>query len=927
MRASHEDRTGTAGHSEVTANFERLGWGPVPNPYHDLGTDLFIQVRDERGFDLGLLVGAQVKSGPSAFDRPKNDAHGELEGWWFRDTDRRHVNAWLRHSVPHLIVLHDLDKRVSYWQHITEETVESTGTGAKVFVPVGRTVDVSNREALLEVAGARRPGIAWEGSVWMAGALILPPDRLRHALIVPRLVAPHPNAGTEDSLSAEQAIAMLMQARLAALEAFAKQHDDVPELEHALESEDWAWRFAGALYARAVESELRPLLQIGAGAPTPEARVAASVAAASALLEEGRTEEALPILDDALARDEAATVDHAWLLVQRARARAEIGQLAEAQDDALGAQGVRLTAANDATATAIAASAALLLFRTSSWSDKDLRSAITYADTAANWWRTQTTARGLWATTEHSFTEWSRGPVTTYAEGDPGHNSLQAAALMASHAGDQGAWRELSAGVAQNDLLQLDRHADPERVAEALTELRRAGDAKALQSAVRRIVADGPAAAASSAAAEVELPASTRTSGLANLTLLQHAGDVLDPATAEHTIACLLDALTDPAVFAARTTPTYVLSNQLIETLAGVVCAAGDDAARAVIEQVLDINRVELEIDAEAWARVVRALPAEAWTDSDVAQARDVADRHDDSLRLALLRRASEAGDDRARETLVDEASKGSVGALAALGDVRDIRADIVAGHIHTLGESLRRVVADGRKGAWYFEDHDLGRTLILLNVWHPELAAWSPVLELLEADVVSPDHKRRSLRRLTEMADRIPADIRERLEPIAVSLARRDSETAPGLFADRHSVCGEAAVLAATIGAFDETQTTERLVELLNGDALDRLRALVLIDRAGLPEQIGMGAALIGDPHPEVRATAAALLAARVGRAEEAPLALDALRMAARDPGTRVPEAIVLTLGQSTTPVAQELRSLLRDHRSARVRRAASSS
>ena len=540
MRASQQEQTGDIGQSEASANFARLKWGPVPNPYHDLGTDLFLQVRDERGFDLGLLVGAQVKSGPTAFDEPKRDAEGETEGWWFRDSDRRHIDAWLRHSVPHLIVLHDLDTHTSYWAHVTTETVVSTGIGAKVFVPSGNVVDTSHRDALLKVAGARQPGVAWEGSVWMAGAAILGRDRLRHALITPRLVAPHPNAGTEDAISADQAIAMLMQARLTQLEAFAEVYSDIPPLQNAGESTDWSWRFAGALYARAVDSELDPVLEAVADAPTPEARAAATVAAASGLIENGRVPEALQLLDAALASDDAESVDHAWLLVQRARARAEIGQLLEAQDDALRAQGVRLTVANDATATAIAASAAILLFNTSSWGLKDVRALITHADTAANWWRTQTTAGGLWAIVERSFTSWDGGPSTTFASGDPGHNNLAAAALMASHAGDQSGWRHLSAGVAQNDLLQVDRHDDPEDIAGALTMLRRAGDTKAVEWAVRHVVSNGPAVAAAAAATAVDLNASSRTTGQSDLTLLQHAGDVLDTETAERAIEWLL---------------------------------------------------------------------------------------------------------------------------------------------------------------------------------------------------------------------------------------------------------------------------------------------------------------------------------------------------------------------------------------------------
>ena len=67
MRAPKNEATGTSGESEVKAEFERLGWGVMSGSEHDLGTDLLLLPRDERRFDLGTALGAQVKTGPSQF--------------------------------------------------------------------------------------------------------------------------------------------------------------------------------------------------------------------------------------------------------------------------------------------------------------------------------------------------------------------------------------------------------------------------------------------------------------------------------------------------------------------------------------------------------------------------------------------------------------------------------------------------------------------------------------------------------------------------------------------------------------------------------------------------------------------------------------------------------------------------------------------
>lgn len=110
----------------------------------------------------------------------------------------------------------------------------------------------------------------------------------------------------------------------------------------------------------------------------------------------------------------------------------------------------------------------------------------------------------------------------------------------------------------------------------------------------------------------------------------------------------------------------------------------------------------------------------------------------------------------------------------------------------------------------------------------------------------------------------------------------------------------------------------------LLRADPVDRCRGLALVDQVGLPEHLGILVALSGDSHPQVRATAAALLTRHAEQADVGLLASQAVWVASRDPGTQVPEAVARTLLRRATPSAVEIRDSLRDHRSARVRRAA---
>ena len=154
VRAPAEEQVGSTGATLVKAAFERLGWGVAVNPEHDLGTDLFVMARDERRFDLGQVVGVQVKAGRKKYFKHPSRSGGALVGWWFRDDDRAHIDAWLSHALPHLIVLHDPASEQSYWAQVTQDAVLSTGKGAKILVPKENTIDTAHRDA--QWAYARR---------------------------------------------------------------------------------------------------------------------------------------------------------------------------------------------------------------------------------------------------------------------------------------------------------------------------------------------------------------------------------------------------------------------------------------------------------------------------------------------------------------------------------------------------------------------------------------------------------------------------------------------------------------------------------------------------------------------------------------------------------------------------------------------------
>jgi len=569
--------------------------------------------------------------------------------------------------------------------------------------------------------------------------------------------------------------------------------------------------------------------------------------------------------------------------------------LDESRLEAIAVQALRTTHADDVTATAIAGVAAVLLFNITGLGHGDIANAITGMDTAASWWRTQTEASGLSALTRRTFESWARDQSVTFGGDDVVNNRLYAACLTADYLGDHGDWQHLSALLAQDALIRLDRFADPVLAQKGLSGLRLAGDEKALKLALRRLASNGPARAIPLAAADVDLKTSTRTSGPCDLAVLELGGDLLDEETANRSLEWLLAAVTDPSEFQARTSPSYLVEIRLIDALAAVLLAASNDLQKTVINSLINLSPQSHQLIATSWARVVRALPDHLWNEEEALIVRASAGTHDEVLRLPLLGVASRF-DVTARTELTDLAGGGSLDALEALGDVRELSTELVPILINSLVERVNAQVTQARAEAFSPGGH-FGFGLALLNVWHPVVAQWDPLLDLLRDGAVPGSQKAGALGVLSSLAEMLPGDVRPRLAEVALQIPHQPQPVVSDLFGHDGDAAGAATELAASLGALDEAATASGLLSLLAGGSEQREWAAKVARRLGRPEDTGVLVTLAQDPEPEVRAAAAVGLALMVIAGTGGADASNAVKRCALDPGVQVQGSIVNTL------------------------------
>ncbi|RZO83766.1 MAG: DUF4365 domain-containing protein [Oceanococcus sp.] len=70
------------------------------------------------------------------FKNPVRNDSGCATGWWCYEAGDDHFDDWVMHGLPHILVLHDLVKSISYWVHVTSEQISETGNGCIILVPI-----------------------------------------------------------------------------------------------------------------------------------------------------------------------------------------------------------------------------------------------------------------------------------------------------------------------------------------------------------------------------------------------------------------------------------------------------------------------------------------------------------------------------------------------------------------------------------------------------------------------------------------------------------------------------------------------------------------------------------------------------------------------------------------------------------------------
>jgi len=932
VRVSEQELKEREGLRKVRDAFEGIGWGPVPNREHDLGTDLLVQARDDRRFDPALIVGAQVKAGPHYFKDDKRAKGGPVPGWWYYESHARHFEAWVVHSLPHLLVLHNLEDGKSYWEHVTPGRVVSTGKGCKILVPEHQTIDSDHADDLFKVACSQRSAPALEGTAFEGLAEGVPPGRrLRFALVAPRLVAPHPNARQDDPISPVQGAALLARGRFVDLVHFSDKHRSVPDPSQSYAGREWGWGFVAAFWDWALTDSVDGLEAAHGSARTPEEAAASGVLLACALHREGRCGQALEVLDRLVEGDTLEPADHGWVLVQRARLRTETGDFEGCRSDAAAAQRQFRGDADDVTVSALAAASAWQLYAAAflaaqpdweTW-DKEFNQLVTTADTAVSWWRAQTESWGLGDALKRRFESWA-DPHPRYLvrwEG-PKTQHLFAAEFSADITGEHSRWKHACAQYGRQRLMDAADSDEEGRklreLVEGLGALRRSGDDKSLEKAILRLRYDGPIGPVAETVNKITTAGWTHTTADPNFAALAGAGDLVEEAAATELACWSATQAEHPAELTERLKPSRIVPMAALDAVTGLLPAAGAQAHTAAARLIAGLpdppphmtpNRVCQAIRRLDYGKVDAAARQALWEKAWEQQGQ---------MAATALGWLADNGHTEADAEAAGRAASGDLQALEAISDLASLDPGQAAAIIGHLAGAADQNLSGARRGT-----HSIGRVdaawwLIRIGFEFPDLARWDKALELLSDPCVAGHDKRDACLLAANNCGDLPDDVRSALAAGAAAIAT--AQTGVGFDADMAAI---EVVLRIGLGDMAGGEAAAAMAKLAIGTPEQRRDAAIVLGWGRTADQQPMLAVLSGDPHPAVRHYAA-LAIGRLAAQDPTPQMSVLAWESARDSGALIPATLLtgLAAGEGAAPeIAADIAQHLQQHPSAIVR------
>ncbi|WP_097471405.1 DUF4365 domain-containing protein [Escherichia coli] len=139
-QTNSQERLGVNAVAEAIAKIGQI-WRETPMA--DVGIDGQIEYVSPEGFATGRMIAVQIKSGPSFFQ--------ESQGDWVFYPEEKHRFYWERFPLPVLIIIHNPETNLSYWQDARQVLRVAKSTDAKgIIIPKSNVLQSTGAQTLFK---------------------------------------------------------------------------------------------------------------------------------------------------------------------------------------------------------------------------------------------------------------------------------------------------------------------------------------------------------------------------------------------------------------------------------------------------------------------------------------------------------------------------------------------------------------------------------------------------------------------------------------------------------------------------------------------------------------------------------------------------------------------------------------------------------
>lgn len=593
----------------------------------DFGTDLWVMPVNAEGVPSFAVLGVQVKKGASYFRYPKKDEQGNLVGWWFV-FDANHEVSWTNGRIAHIVVLIS-DEGTMYWSKIESSQIDHSCQMPRILVRKDHVLKKTDEEELSEFACSTYEKSAFNGVVWNGLKNIKNQDRIRLAMLAPRVIAPHVNKHI-DNLKGHEALASLLYGNEYGLEWYWRAGSGSmadmamqkgKRKDEAWASSDWCWKAAAAFYDY-LDGQGGRLDELFSVAKSPEERAASAVMQFAFDIDNNDWSAALQHIEAVMTYD-LYPVDKAWLLVHESWAMFELGRRDEAISAGSNAVSLCLQNPDDITANGICGVAVRLLWQydwiwgnvKSSGKQVDVAAVIQSSDNPIFWWL---------ELGERSIAGNAVSNRWLHSIGEREKNySLKrhftSLILQTAFLGDRGGWRRYCCMQAENAYVQIENgNEEGADIVNVLEAFRRCSSRDDYRKVLRFAIQRTSNSRIVEYAETVSLDESTHSMALNDLTLFQCIGDYLSADKADEVCRWCLTTMASVREYSRKVSATFKISIELFKTLKACYVAASRDAQEEIEQWFLELPCVE-ESYASRAQNLTILFPESFWGDDNLA--------------------------------------------------------------------------------------------------------------------------------------------------------------------------------------------------------------------------------------------------------------------------------------------------------------------